>query len=361
MLSKSHDPSARIAEKRIACVAAILSGLFMLLLAAPAIADVPVAAALNSAGTAATVPAVPAGGSAPSLTVPASESGVEGPAKVVAPASETATGEPAKAVVPAMKTATQSAGKGVVPVVKTVTQSAGSVIPTATNLSPGVRSVTQTVVNLANPVTTAAQRLAPSAPTAGAISRVVTRVAPHVGYKPLSRALNVARNGSGWITPAARPTTAVVAAHSGAFSGAGAVRVGSGASATPRCGLAGLEERLAGSCGTGAPRALNFLSNLPFGEASTAIAFLDGLAAVSASTAAHSGSAPDSVRGSPAPSPGQGGVSGSTAAASGLACSTFLTLTGLLLLGAPRTMRRLRVCREPWRAAPFVPIPARPG
>jgi len=24
-------------------------------------------------------------------------------------------------------------------------------------------------------------------------------------------------------------------------------------------------------------------------------------------------------------------------------------------------MRRLRVCREPWRAAPFVPIPARPG
>jgi len=39
----------------------------------------------------------------------------------------------------------------------------------------------------------------------------------------------------------------------------------------------------------------------------------------------------------------------------------FLTLIGLLLLAAPRAMRRLRLSCEPWLTAFFVLIPERPG
>jgi hypothetical protein len=60
----------------------------------------------------------------------------------------------------------------------------------------------------------------------------------------------------------------------------------------------------------------------------------------------------------PAPAPGLGsGSAGSSAAAS----TDFLALAGLLLLGAPLAMRRLRLAGEPWRAAPFASIPERPG
>src|SRR5439155_9496141 len=110
-----------------------------------------------------------------------------------------------------------------------------------------------------------------------------------------------------------------------------------------------------------ASRPPNFLFILPFGEAATATASLDGLAAGPASTAAPDGSSADSVRGSPTPSPAPGGVSGSTAAASGLALSIFLTLACLLLLGGPRATRRLRLLSEPSCGARFVLMPERPG
>jgi outer membrane biosynthesis protein TonB len=68
---------------------------------------------------------------------------------------------------------------------------------------------------------------------------------------------------------------------------------------------------------------------------------------------------------SPTPSPAPGGVSGisgaSAVGASGLALAGFLTLAGLLLLGAPRAMRRLRLLCQPWLTAFFVLIPERPG
>ncbi len=65
----------------------------------------------------------------------------------------------------------------------------------------------------------------------------------------------------------------------------------------------------------------------------------------------------------PAPGPAPGGASGSAPAAggSGLALSGFLTLAGLLLLAAPRAMRRLRLSSRPWLTACFVLIPERPG
>ena len=58
-----------------------------------------------------------------------------------------------------------------------------------------------------------------------------------------------------------------------------------------------------------------------------------------------------------APSGASGAPSGGS---SGAGVSSFLTLAGLLLLGAPRAMRRLRLSCEPWLAGCFVLIPERP-
>ncbi|HWG08194.1 MAG TPA: hypothetical protein VN672_04200 [Solirubrobacteraceae bacterium] len=100
-------------------------------------------------------------------------------------------------------------------------------------------------------------------------------------------------------------------------------------------------------------------SILSFGVASPALASLGSLVAYSASGAGHNGPPPASIPSSPAPSPG--GVSESTVAACGIALSIFLTLVGLAMLAAPRATRRLRLASEPWRLAPFVLIPERPG
>jgi hypothetical protein len=68
--------------------------------------------------------------------------------------------------------------------------------------------------------------------------------------------------------------------------------------------------------------------------------------------------------GNPTPGPQPGGGSGGASAVGGgggLAMSGFLTLAGLLLLAAPRAMRRLRLLCRPWRTACFALIPERPG
>ena len=76
----------------------------------------------------------------------------------------------------------------------------------------------------------------------------------------------------------------------------------------------------------------------------------------------HGRSAVGSPPVSPAPGPAPSGASGGSAmGASGLALSGFLTLAGLLLLAAPRAMRRLRLSCQPWLTACFVLIPERPG
>jgi translation initiation factor IF-2 len=68
--------------------------------------------------------------------------------------------------------------------------------------------------------------------------------------------------------------------------------------------------------------------------------------------------------GSSTPGPQPGGSSGGASAGGGgggLATSGFLSLAGLLLLAAPRAMRRLRLLCQPWRTACFALIPERPG
>jgi hypothetical protein len=67
------------------------------------------------------------------------------------------------------------------------------------------------------------------------------------------------------------------------------------------------------------------------------------------------------VPSTPVPSPPPAGSSGAMASSFGIAFSIFFTLASLLLLGGLPAMRRLRLASEPWRAAPFVLIPERPG
>ena len=63
----------------------------------------------------------------------------------------------------------------------------------------------------------------------------------------------------------------------------------------------------------------------------------------------------------PVPGPAPGGVSGGSASgASGFGLSAFVTLAGLLLLAAPRALRRLRLLCQPLRTACFVLIPEHP-
>jgi hypothetical protein len=66
--------------------------------------------------------------------------------------------------------------------------------------------------------------------------------------------------------------------------------------------------------------------------------------------------------GAQSPEQGPAGLGAfANAAPSGFGVPIFLSLLGLLLLGLPRTMRRLGLASEPLRAAPFVLIPDRPG
>ena len=76
----------------------------------------------------------------------------------------------------------------------------------------------------------------------------------------------------------------------------------------------------------------------------------------------HGGSTSGSPPVGPPTGPAPAGVSGGAGmGAAGLIFPGFLTLAGLLLAGAPRAMRRLRLSCEPWLTACFVLIPERPG
>lgn len=75
------------------------------------------------------------------------------------------------------------------------------------------------------------------------------------------------------------------------------------------------------------------------------------------------GSAVGNAPVSPTPGPAPSGASGAAmgGGGGGVAPSAFLSLAGLLLLAAPRAMRRLRLSCRPLLTACFVLIPERPG
>jgi hypothetical protein len=116
------------------------------------------------------------------------------------------------------------------------------------------------------------------------------------------------------------------------------------------------------NCATGWLRANSLLSPAPISLLSATVAWsATGTAAPSADDE-NNESAIGSRPSTPAPGPAPGGASGAAAVGgSGVGLSAFITLTGLLLLAAPRALRRLRLSCEPWLTAFFVLIPERPG
>jgi hypothetical protein len=209
-----------------------------------------------------------------------------------------------KVVTQGVSSATQAAGEVVAPTIRTGTQSTGSVVAPATKVvTQGVSSTTQAIAATTH---AASHTLAP-APSGPSSS-------PPLSAAPSSLRFEV-----------------------------------------PGLPLGGGQS----SKGTGEPVLPGSRSTLPLGVASTSLASLGGLLTGLTSKASHNSSPPASIPSSPGPSPG--GVSESTVAACGFALSIFLTLAGLPMLAAPRAMRRLRLASEPWRLAPFVLIPERPG
>lgn len=130
------------------------------------------------------------------------------------------------------------------------------------------------------------------------------------------------------------------------------------------CEFSQLSGQLTDNCTVGWLGASRFVatSDTPSGLVTAASSLVAATIAGSPSEGGHGGIAFSSPPVGPAPSsPSPGGAAGASTGGSGVApLSTFLTLAGLLLLGAPRVLRRLRLSCEPWLAGCFVLVPERP-
>jgi hypothetical protein len=128
------------------------------------------------------------------------------------------------------------------------------------------------------------------------------------------------------------------------------------------CELSQLGGDLTDNCTVGwlgAPRFL--LATSSSGLVTAASSLVAVTLAGSPSEGGHGSSSVSSPPVGPAPGPAPSGAAGAATGAGGVApLSTFLTLAGLLLLGAPRVLRRLRLACEAWLAGCFVLIPERP-
>jgi hypothetical protein len=128
------------------------------------------------------------------------------------------------------------------------------------------------------------------------------------------------------------------------------------------CELAALGARTSDNCTVGWLGGKRVLASILI--SSPAVSVLAAAAVGFSGERGHGDSAMGNAPISPAPGPAPGGASGASVgggAPGGVALSIFLTLAGLLLLGGPRAMRRLRLSCEPWLTACFVLIPERPG
>ncbi len=170
--------------------------------------------------------------------------------------------------------------------------------------------------------------------------------------------------------PVASPTAAAPGELNLASSAATSIRTSLGVPTgkpdepqgeNPSCALSGLGAFATGSCSTALfgvqiflpPSAGGLAASTVVSQATTASRTVDG---------DHGGSTAENRPAGQAPGPAPGGASGGSAVGgSGVACSSCLTLAGLLRLSDPRAMRRLRLSCEPWLTACFVLIPERPG
>jgi hypothetical protein len=128
------------------------------------------------------------------------------------------------------------------------------------------------------------------------------------------------------------------------------------------CELSVLGGRTTDNCAAGWLGGKRVLDAPAAGFASVAVALAARVAGAPPPGGGHGGSAGANTPVSPTPGPTPSGASGAAVGgASGVGPSGFLSLAGLLMLAAPRALRRLRLSSRPWLTACFVLIPERPG
>ncbi len=172
------------------------------------------------------------------------------------------------------------------------------------------------------------------------------------------------------ITPA--PGASAVSVHSAAEQAGSAAEIlslgvavrktASQLSGQLSCELSALSGRSAGGCGAGLFGAQSLLLASPATLSGVSASLDPAATGVVPERGSHgSSTAMGGAPAGPAPGSSTGGSSGAAVGASGPAPSAFLSLACLLLLGAPRAMRRLRLSSRPLLTASFVLIPERPG
>ena len=205
--------------------------------------------------------------------------------------------------------------------------------------------------------------------TEGSLSPLATTDNPPLGPQAgvtHNEAVQEVLPASGGIPPGASivgslAEPSLASGEGGVSGGTGSRRTAAQRAGALSCELSALGGGMTDNCSSGwlgAQRVLS-ASRVEFATAASSLAVV----ADSTPGGGHGGSAVGSppVGPGPGPGPAPSGASGSAAGASGLALSGFLTLAGLLHLGAPRAMRRLRLSCQPQLTACFVLIPERPG
>jgi hypothetical protein len=167
------------------------------------------------------------------------------------------------------------------------------------------------------------------------------------------------------VPPMAAPATVNVAEVSDQAPGKRSVRPGGAGGGGPSgfgCELSGLGASNADNCTAGLLAAPSEPAAAATGAVVAAVSSLVVDSSANAPPGGHGGAALGGQPLTPAPAPAPGGASGTATGggASAGGVSIFLTLAGLLLLGAPRAMRRLGLSFEPWLAGCFVLIPEHP-
>ncbi len=347
MVGKVHNPWRRIGLRAV-----ILALLGALVLAGSAQA----AEAGEGGGVTEAVPIAPETVLSGSTPVPAPETVLSGSGTEVAPPPSEAPSTPAPA--PAPETAPPAPAPAPAPAPETVQPA-----PHQEAVTPAPTS--ETVLSVSGQEKTPAPEAVLSGAAAagkGQETLVSGSMSPNQGS-----ATAISPIGGGPQPPAGGPPAAFGLPEVATASSAGPATLGAVANMTTaqrdrqfNCDLSSVGEGAASRC-SGLPGAQPLLAQSPMGLAAT-VAYV-AASAGSPPSGGHGGSGTGSppVNPAPGPTPAPSGVSGSAAGSSGVALSGFLTLAGLLLLGAPRAMRRLRLSCQPWRTACFVLIPERPG
>jgi outer membrane biosynthesis protein TonB len=145
---------------------------------------------------------------------------------------------------------------------------------------------------------------------------------------------------------------------------AAAARGAAGGGEVRSCELQGLGGPTAAGCASSgwvrSPGALRPISVITLAPVTAALEGAEATSVAAGQDPSGSVGGGRPMPSSPGPAPG-GASGGASGGGSGVGLSGFIAFAVLLLLAAPRAMRRLRLACQPWLTAFFVLIPERPG